>query len=108
MDFTSSPVLRTSWYSWTGVYLRRGPMNSFSLTTETHVFIITIILWFLQTRILVTNGLHFLPRVENILVLVDGSISETGSYEQLLSHNGDSCFHYYYYLVVLADQDTSD
>lgn len=35
-----------------------------------------------------THGLHWLPHVDNIVVLIDGVISETGSYNQLMSHNG--------------------
>ncbi len=44
--------------------------------------------FFFQTRILVTHGISFLPQVDNIVVLVDGQISETGSYQELLDKNG--------------------
>lgn len=44
-------------------------------------------LW-LQTRILVTHGISFLPQVDNIMVMVDGRVSEMGSYQELLSQNG--------------------
>ena len=37
---------------------------------------------------LVTHGVHWLPKVDNIIVLSDGKISETGSYEYLLDHKG--------------------
>ncbi len=37
---------------------------------------------------LVTHGISFLPQVDQIVVLVDGQISETGSYQQLLDQNG--------------------
>ena len=40
-----------------------------------------------QTRVLVTHGVHWLPRVDKIVVLKDGAISEMGSYEELMSHN---------------------
>jgi ABC-type transport system involved in cytochrome bd biosynthesis fused ATPase/permease subunit len=36
----------------------------------------------------VTHGVQFLPSVNQILVIVDGDVSESGSYEQLLLHNG--------------------
>jgi len=37
----------------------------------------------------VTHGLHWLPQgVSNIVVLIDGAISETGSFDELMSHNG--------------------
>ena len=42
----------------------------------------------LQTRILVTHGISFLPQVDNIMVLVDGRVSEMGSYQALLKENG--------------------
>jgi ATP-binding cassette, subfamily C (CFTR/MRP), member 1 len=41
----------------------------------------------LQTRIFVTHGIHWLPQVDNVVVLSNGVISETGSYEELLSQN---------------------
>lgn len=41
----------------------------------------------LQTRILVTHGISFLPQVDYIVVLVDGKISEMGSYQDLLNQN---------------------
>lgn len=41
----------------------------------------------IQTRILVTHGISFLPQVDHIFVLVDGKISEMGSYQELLKQN---------------------
>uniref|UniRef100_A0A9J8A459 ABC-type glutathione-S-conjugate transporter n=1 Tax=Cyprinus carpio carpio TaxID=630221 RepID=A0A9J8A459_CYPCA len=41
-----------------------------------------------KTRILVTHGMSFLPQADLILVLVDGEISERGSYQELLNRNG--------------------
>ncbi|NXK48651.1 MRP3 protein, partial [Chauna torquata] len=40
-----------------------------------------------KTRILVTHGIGFLPQVDHIVVLVDGKISEMGSYQGLLKQN---------------------
>lgn len=37
-----------------------------------------------KTRILVTHGIGFLPKTDQIIVLIDGSISEVGSYKELL------------------------
>ena len=37
---------------------------------------------------LVTHGIHWLPQVDHIVVLTDGQISEEGSYESLMSHEG--------------------
>lgn len=40
-----------------------------------------------KTRILVTHGISFLPQVDSIIVLIDGKISEMGSYQKLLKQN---------------------
>ena len=42
-----------------------------------------------QTRVLVTHGVHWLPLVDEIVVLKQGQISEVGSYTRLMQHNGD-------------------
>ncbi|NXY30028.1 MRP1 protein, partial [Pomatorhinus ruficollis] len=41
-----------------------------------------------KTRVLVTHTINILPQVDNIVFLVDGMISETGSYQELLHRNG--------------------
>uniref|UniRef100_A0AAQ4S7T9 ABC-type glutathione-S-conjugate transporter n=1 Tax=Gasterosteus aculeatus aculeatus TaxID=481459 RepID=A0AAQ4S7T9_GASAC len=41
-----------------------------------------------KTRILVTHGMSFLPQADFILVLGDGEITESGSYQELLSRHG--------------------
>uniref|UniRef100_A0A8C6TRJ6 ABC-type glutathione-S-conjugate transporter n=1 Tax=Neogobius melanostomus TaxID=47308 RepID=A0A8C6TRJ6_9GOBI len=41
-----------------------------------------------KTRILVTHGITFLPQVHNIMVMVEGRVSEMGSYQELLKQNG--------------------
>lgn len=43
----------------------------------------------LQTRILVTHGVHWLPMVDRVVVLNDGIITEQGTYEELISRDGD-------------------
>ena len=42
----------------------------------------------LQTRVLVTHGIKWLPYVDNIVAMSDGKIAEMGSYQQLMDHNG--------------------
>lgn len=37
---------------------------------------------------LVTHSITFLPQVDHIVVIVDGKISEMGSYQELLKQNG--------------------
>ena len=41
-----------------------------------------------KTRVLVTHGVSFLPEVDNIVVMKDGCITETGSYTELLAQKG--------------------
>ncbi|NXX18190.1 MRP1 protein, partial [Podargus strigoides] len=41
-----------------------------------------------KTRVLVTHTSNILPQVDNIVFLVDGMISEIGSYQELLQRNG--------------------
>jgi len=56
--------------------------------SHSYTYIYKFILFSIQTRVLVTHGIHWLPHVDKIIVLVDGTISETGSYEELLEHDG--------------------
>ncbi|XP_041065533.1 canalicular multispecific organic anion transporter 1 [Carcharodon carcharias] len=41
-----------------------------------------------KTRILVTHGVTFLPQMDEIVVLVDGKVSEVGSYKTLKANKG--------------------
>ena len=41
-----------------------------------------------KTRILVTHALHFLPYVDNIIVMNDGRVSEQGTYNELKAAGG--------------------
>ncbi|XP_074775010.1 ATP-binding cassette sub-family C member 6 isoform X2 [Athene noctua] len=41
-----------------------------------------------KTRVLATHTINILPQVDNIVFLVDGMISEVGSYQELLQRNG--------------------
>lgn len=41
-----------------------------------------------KTRLLVTHGIIYLPEVDNIYVMKDGTVSECGTYNELLSKKG--------------------
>jgi ABC-type protease/lipase transport system fused ATPase/permease subunit len=37
---------------------------------------------------LVTHGISFLPQVDKIVVIKEGQVSEVGSFQELMTHNG--------------------
>ena len=41
-----------------------------------------------QTRVLVTHGITCLPKVDLIITMKDGAVSEVGTYEELLHAGG--------------------
>ncbi len=42
-----------------------------------------------QTRILVTHGITYLPKVDQIIVIKQGTVTEVGGFEELVERNGD-------------------
>ncbi|XP_021347158.1 multidrug resistance-associated protein 1-like [Mizuhopecten yessoensis] len=59
-----------------------------------------------KTRILVTHGVHWLPNVDRIIVMDGGQISEIGTYEELLQHNGP--FAHFLQTFLFNDNDKDD
>ncbi|KAM6898542.1 ATP-binding cassette sub-family C member 3 [Lycodopsis pacificus] len=78
-------------YSDTDVYLLDDPLSAVDAHVAKHIFDNLIgpegVLKG-KTRILVTHGISFLPQVDNIMVMVEGRVSEMGSYQELLKQNG--------------------
>uniref|UniRef100_A0A672I1S6 ATP-binding cassette, sub-family C (CFTR/MRP), member 3 n=1 Tax=Salarias fasciatus TaxID=181472 RepID=A0A672I1S6_SALFA len=78
-------------YSDADVYLLDDPLSAVDAHVAKHIFDNLIgpegVLKG-KTRILVTHGISFLPQVDNIVVMVDGRVSEMGSYQELLQQNG--------------------
>ncbi|OWA50132.1 Multidrug resistance-associated protein 1 [Hypsibius exemplaris] len=78
-------------YSGADIYFLDDPLSAVDAHVGKHIFTHVIgpqgILHH-KTRILVTHGIGFLPQTDAILVLSDGTVSETGSYRQLLTNNG--------------------
>uniref|UniRef100_A0A182NES5 ABC-type glutathione-S-conjugate transporter n=1 Tax=Anopheles dirus TaxID=7168 RepID=A0A182NES5_9DIPT len=58
-----------------------------------------------KTRLLVTHGISYLPFVEEILVLKDGEISESGTYQQLLDQKGAFAEFLNHHIQELDDED---
>ncbi|XP_025101923.1 multidrug resistance-associated protein 1-like [Pomacea canaliculata] len=61
-----------------------------------------------KTRILVTHGVHWLPMVDEIIVMQDGKISERGSYDYLVSNNGPFAQSLKTFLTEVADDPVED
>uniref|UniRef100_A0A673JQ38 Multidrug resistance-associated protein 1 n=1 Tax=Sinocyclocheilus rhinocerous TaxID=307959 RepID=A0A673JQ38_9TELE len=74
------------------VYLLDDPLSAVDAHVGKHIFgcykHFTSHMELLQTRVLVTHGLSFLPQADLILVMVDGEITEMGSYTELLGRQG--------------------
>jgi len=58
-----------------------------------------------KTRVLVTHRVSILPHVDQIIVLKDGSISESGTYKQLIAKEGDFAEFVTEYLTERMDLD---
>ncbi|XP_046557639.1 multidrug resistance-associated protein 1-like isoform X2 [Haliotis rubra] len=78
-------------YSDRDIYLLDDPLSAVDSHVGKHIFRNVIgnegILRD-KTRVLVTHGIHWLPLVDVIVVMDQGEISEVGSYEELLDHDG--------------------
>ncbi|KAM3862958.1 ATP-binding cassette sub-family C member 2 [Diretmus argenteus] len=75
-------------YSQADIYLLDDPLSAVDSHVGNHLFDKVIGpngLLKHKTRILVTHGVSFLPYVDEIVVLVDGVVSEVGSYQSLLT-----------------------
>ncbi|XP_070847153.1 ATP-binding cassette sub-family C member 3 isoform X2 [Chaetodon trifascialis] len=98
-------------YSDADVYLLDDPLSAVDSHVAKHIFDNLIgpegVLKG-KTRILVTHGISFLPQVDNIVVMVEGRVSEMGSYQELLSQNGAfSEFLRNYALEDIMEEDES-
>ncbi|BFZ17907.1 hypothetical protein BsWGS_20945 [Bradybaena similaris] len=58
-----------------------------------------------KTRILVTHGIGFLSQADKIIVLVNGEVSESGSFSELLKYNGAFAEFLRNYLTELNSED---
>ncbi|WAR06335.1 MRP1-like protein [Mya arenaria] len=82
------------------VYLFDDPLSAVDSHVGKHIFN--------KTRILVTHGVHWLPMVDTIVVMIDGRVSEMGSYEELLSHDGAFAQFLKTYLTQEHDDEDDD
>ncbi|XP_043911577.1 ATP-binding cassette sub-family C member 2 [Protopterus annectens] len=78
-------------YSNADIYILDDPLSAVDAHVGKHIFEKVISsngLLKNKTRILVTHGVSFLPRVDEIVVLQNGRISEVGSYGALMAKKG--------------------
>ncbi|KAM4662137.1 ATP-binding cassette sub-family C member 3 [Discoglossus pictus] len=78
-------------YSNSDVYLLDDPLSAVDAHVAKHIFDNVIGpdgLLRGKTRVLVTHGISFLPQVDHIVVIVDGKVTEMGSYQELMKQNG--------------------
>ncbi|CAH1406919.1 unnamed protein product [Nezara viridula] len=78
-------------YSDCDVYFLDDPLSAVDSHVGKHIFENVIgpsgLLW-KKTRLLVTHSITFLPETDLIVVLKDGSISEVGTFRELLNRKG--------------------
>ncbi|NXS94769.1 MRP1 protein, partial [Jacana jacana] len=77
-------------YQKASIYLLDDPLSAVDAHVGQHIFECVLGpngLLKDKTRVLVTHAINILPQVDNIVFLVDGAISEIGSYQELLQRN---------------------
>ncbi|XP_040290619.1 canalicular multispecific organic anion transporter 1-like [Bufo bufo] len=78
-------------YQNTDIYILDDPLSAIDAHVGKHIFEKVVGpngLLNNKTRILVTHGVNFLKHTDEIVVLVNGGVTETGSYKTLLANNG--------------------
>nr|KAG5700435.1 hypothetical protein BaRGS_010348 [Batillaria attramentaria] len=98
-------------YSDADIYLLDDPLSAVDSHVGKHIFQEVVGAKGMlrhKTRVLVTHGVHWLPMVDVIVVMTDGRISEMGSYDQLLSHDGDFAQFLKTYLTQNDDDDEEE
>ncbi|XP_069836112.1 ATP-binding cassette sub-family C member 2-like [Dendropsophus ebraccatus] len=78
-------------YHDTDIYILDDPLSAVDAHVGKHIFEKVVGpngLLKDKTRVLVTHGVSFLKHTDEIVVLVNGSVTETGSYKTLLANNG--------------------
>ncbi|XP_061456060.1 ATP-binding cassette sub-family C member 6 isoform X2 [Rhineura floridana] len=78
-------------YKKASVYLLDDPLSAVDAQVGQHIFDQVIGpngLLNNKTRVLVTNTVHILPKVDNIVLITNGAISETGCCQELVQRQG--------------------
>ncbi|KAL5009766.1 hypothetical protein ScPMuIL_012071 [Solemya velum] len=93
------------------VYLLDDPLSAVDSHVGKHIFDKVVSdtgLLAKKTRVLVTHGVQWLPKVDQIIVLSNGIITESGSYEQLMNHDGPFAQFLRTYLLQAEDSDSDN
>ncbi|CAI9737156.1 resistance-associated 1-like [Octopus vulgaris] len=98
-------------YNDADIYLLDDPLSAVDAHVGKHIFEEVVGHQGLlkdKTRVLVTHGVQWLPKVDNIIIIVDGRISERGSYQELLDHDGAFAQFLKTYLLQGAESESED
>ncbi|KAI8817199.1 P-loop containing nucleoside triphosphate hydrolase protein [Fimicolochytrium jonesii] len=78
-------------YSRADVYLFDDPLSAVDAHVGRHIFENVLgpkgVLKN-KARVLVTHGIHFLPETDTVMLVQDGTVAESGSYQSLMDHEG--------------------
>ncbi|XP_071617432.1 ATP-binding cassette sub-family C member 6-like isoform X1 [Heliangelus exortis] len=97
-------------YQKASIYLLDDPLSAVDAHVAQHIFEHVLGpngLLKDKTRVLVTHRINILPQVDNIVFLVDGMISEIGSYQELLQRNGAFADFLHSYITAEERADAS-
>jgi ABC-type multidrug transport system fused ATPase/permease subunit len=78
-------------YSGADIYLLDDPLSAVDSHVGKHIFDQVLSKDGIlngKTRIMVTHGVQWLPHVDYIVVMNHGTVSEAGTFEKLMDHNG--------------------
>ncbi|XP_071154276.1 multidrug resistance-associated protein 1-like [Mytilus edulis] len=98
-------------YSNSDVYLMDDPLSAVDAHVGKHIFEKVIGnkgLLKNKTRLLVTHGIHWLPMVDHIIVMTNGRITEVGTYEDLINHDGPFAHFLKQYFIEENDEAIDD
>ena len=97
-------------YSNADIFLLDDPLSAVDSHVGKHIFdeVIGGGLLKEKTRVLVTHGVSFLPKVDKIVVMKDGEISEVGTYQELMDSKGAFAEFLVQYLTTEGDDDVEE
>lgn len=95
-------------YSDADLYLLDDPLSAVDSHVGKHIFDKVIShngLLGNKTRLLVTHGITYLPKMDHIVVIKEGKVSEQGSYQELVERKGDFANFLLEYMTEMDEED---